>query len=180
MYVCMFDKIHKNFNYKKDRLSKEEQQLYQRLIGRINRQFTKPSSLISLFKDIFKKFFNFTVGTPENLASYVDFMNDHYDYIIFDESSQIFLEKALPFIALGDKIIIAGDNQQMQPSNWFTNRVATPNEELEDENNLNEIKNLIGKKNFKLDKKTQTYIRRNNEKNGWTNQRFIDVASRFA
>lgn len=124
----------KNFNYKKERLSKEEQQLYQRLIGRINRQFTKPSSLISLFKDIFKKFFNITVGTPENLASYVDFMNDHYDYIIFDESSQIFLEKALPFIALGDKIIIAGDNQQMQPSNWFTNRVATPNEELEDEN----------------------------------------------
>ena len=49
----------KNFNYKKERLSKEEQQLYQRLIGRINRQFTKPSSLISFCVSL--TFFSLTV-----------------------------------------------------------------------------------------------------------------------
>ncbi len=122
------------FYDKREKLSPLEKKLYQQLIGRINRKHTKPSSLISTFKDIFKKLFNIIVGTPENLASFVDFENDHYDYIIFDESSQIFLEKALPFLAIAEKIIIAGDNQQMQPSNWFSNRVSSSSEELEDEN----------------------------------------------
>lgn len=122
------------FNKKLEKLSNFEIKEFQKLMGKINRQFTKPSTLISTSKNLFKKFFNIVVGTPENLASYVDFSNDHYDYIIFDESSQIFLEKALPFMAIGDKIIIAGDNQQMRPSNWFNNRVSSSEEELEDEN----------------------------------------------
>ena len=69
------------------------------------------------YKDLFKKLFKVVVSTPETLGSYVDFLEERYDYIIFDEASQMFLEKAIPFLAIGDKIIIAGDDQQMQPTN---------------------------------------------------------------
>ena len=67
-------------------------------------------------------------------------------------------------IATGLKVcIFYSDNNYITTNNPICEYTW---KELEDENNLNEIKNLIGKKNFKLDKKTQTYIRRNNEKNG--------------
>lgn len=112
----------------------EEKEKFRKLKGRIERAFTKPYILISLFKDIFKKMFNVVVSTPESLATYIDFINEKYDYVIFDEASQMFLEKAIPFLAIGKKIIIAGDNQQMQPSNWFGLRVDEEEDEQEDEN----------------------------------------------
>lgn len=102
--------------------SKDYNKSYKALCGRIERSFTEPKLLMHLFKDIFKDMFNILVGTPEQLSTFVDFKKDHYDYVIFDEASQMFFEKAVPFISISDKIIVAGDNQQMQPSNWFSTR----------------------------------------------------------
>jgi superfamily I DNA and/or RNA helicase len=76
-----------------------------------------PNNFITLFKKELKQMFNIVVSTPDSLSSFIDFKKDKFDYVIFDEASQIFLEKALPFIALGKKVIVAGDDQQMQPSN---------------------------------------------------------------
>ncbi len=45
------------------------------------------------------------------------------DYGILDESSQIFIEKGLPVLYLSKIKILAGDDQQMKPSNWFGIRV---------------------------------------------------------
>lgn len=112
----------------------ETKEKFRKLKGRIERAFTKPYSLVSLFKEIFKKLFKVVVSTPESLATYVDFLNEEYDYIIFDEASQMFLEKAIPFLAIGKKIIIAGDDQQMQPTNWFGLRVDDEEQEQEEEN----------------------------------------------
>ena len=105
----------------------------QKFKGRIDRSFTPPTKFIRIFKNQLKKMFNVIVSTPEALSSFVDFKKDLFDYVIFDESSQIFLEKALPYMAISKKVIIAGDDQQMQPSNWFGNRFDN-DEENEEEN----------------------------------------------
>ena len=107
-------------------------------LGRIERGYTIPNNFITLFKQELKQMFNIVVSTPESLSSFIDFKKDKFDYIIFDEASQIFLEKALPFIALGKKIIVAGDDQQMQPSNWFAQRASQ-----EDEDEVENIDSLL-------------------------------------
>ncbi|MGL4183992.1 MAG: AAA domain-containing protein [Metamycoplasmataceae bacterium] len=112
----------------------EDKTWMQKFLGRIEREFTQPQNFIFLFKKELKKMFNVIVSTPESLAGFIDFKKDKFDYIIFDEASQIFIEKAIPFISIGTKIIIAGDDQQMQPSNWFTSRVSDEQEEDEAEN----------------------------------------------
>jgi len=42
-----------------------------------------------------------------------------FDYAIFDEASQMHLEKAVPYISLANISIIAGDGQQMKPTSYF-------------------------------------------------------------
>ena len=102
--------------------------------GRIQRRFTQPTKFVSLFKNELKQLFNVYVSTPEALSSFIDFKKDRFDYVIFDEASQIFLEKAIPYISIADKVIIAGDDQQMQPSNWFGHRVDVDEEDKVEEN----------------------------------------------
>ncbi|WAM03573.1 hypothetical protein ONA22_00610 [Mycoplasmopsis cynos] len=47
---------------------------------------------------------------------------EELDYAILDESSQIFIEKGLPILYLAKTKILAGDPEQMRPSNWFGSR----------------------------------------------------------
>lgn len=102
--------------------------------GRIERKFAQPNKFINIFKKELKQLFNIYVSTPEALSSFIDFKKDRFDYVIFDEASQIFLEKAIPYISIADKVIVAGDDQQMQPSNWFGNRMDVDEEDKEEEN----------------------------------------------
>lgn len=110
-----------------------------KFFGRIQRSFTLPYKFINLFKNELKKIFNIVVSTPEALSTFVDFKNETYDYVIFDEASQIFLEKALPYISVGNKIIIAGDNQQMQPTNWLGIRAEVDNKEDNEDENIDSL-----------------------------------------
>lgn len=90
-----------------------------------------------MFRNLFKKFFKIVISTPESLATKIDFLNERYDYVIFDEASQLFLERAIPFLAIADRAIIAGDDQQMQPSSWFSIRSESEVNEEEEENDEN-------------------------------------------
>jgi hypothetical protein len=42
-----------------------------------------------------------------------------FDYVIFDEASQVLPEDAVPAILRGRHIIVAGDNKQLPPSAFF-------------------------------------------------------------
>jgi very-short-patch-repair endonuclease len=43
-----------------------------------------------------------------------------FDYVIFDEASQVLPEDAVPAILRGKHVIVAGDNKQLPPSAFFT------------------------------------------------------------
>ncbi|QZE12540.1 DEAD/DEAH box helicase [Mycoplasma sp. Ms02] len=122
-------------------------------LGKISRGITAPHVLINQHKDMIHNIYNVFVGTPEILSNFVDFSafktvldkkgnikedQRPFDYVIFDESSQIFIEKALPFIALSKHVIVAGDDQQMQPSNWFSRR-----DDSEDDYSQDEVNSLL-------------------------------------
>jgi very-short-patch-repair endonuclease len=56
-----------------------------------------------------------------------------FDYVIFDEASQVLPEDAIPAIMRGSYIVVAGDRWQLPPTTFFA--AADDDELLEDESN---------------------------------------------
>ncbi|MCQ2591151.1 MAG: AAA domain-containing protein [Treponema sp.] len=63
--------------------------------------------------------------TPEVVSEIIPLEAGFFDLVVFDEASQMFVEKGLPSILRGKKVVIAGDQNQLRPSNLFTGRFET-------------------------------------------------------
>ncbi|MGL5617495.1 MAG: DEAD/DEAH box helicase [Metamycoplasmataceae bacterium] len=85
----------------------------------------EPNQFIKKHADIIKILFPIIISTPETELS--SWSRNEFDYAILDESSQIFLEKGLPILYLAKIKILAGDDQQMQPTRWFASKVEGEN-----------------------------------------------------
>ena len=70
--------------------------------------------------DLFSTFFPIILTTPEVCSNLFKGMNKYFDIVLFDEASQLRLEDNLPALLKGKQIIIAGDEHQMPPSNYFS------------------------------------------------------------
>lgn len=94
-----------------------------------------PIVFIKKHIDIIKKIYPIIITTPE--TDLQGWSKQEFDYALLDESSQIFLEKGLPILYLAKIKILAGDDQQMQPSKWFASKT------FDDENPFNGIESLL-------------------------------------
>lgn len=56
-----------------------------------------------------------------------------FDYIVFDEASQIPVENALPALYRGKKLIVSGDEKQLPPSSFFSETVDDKENESEED-----------------------------------------------
>lgn len=54
--------------------------------------------------------------TPEVVSELLPLNESLFDILIFDEASQIYIEKSLPAIYRANKVIISGDTKQLNPS----------------------------------------------------------------
>ncbi len=54
--------------------------------------------------------------TPEVVSEIIPLNFAMFDLVIFDEASQMFVEKAIPTIYRAKKVVIAGDSKQLRPS----------------------------------------------------------------
>ena len=81
--------------------------------------------------DIFKLCPCFLMS-PLSVAQYLDPEKHHFDIVIFDEASQIPTSEAIGAIARGDSCIIAGDQQQMPPTNFFTSSLSYSDQPSDD------------------------------------------------
>jgi len=57
--------------------------------------------------------------SPEIASSIFKMKKNLFDVVIFDEASQCRLEKAIPSIIRGKKLIVAGDEKQLPPTTFF-------------------------------------------------------------
>lgn len=85
--------------------------------------------------DLFSNFFPIILTSPDVASNLFKGMNGYFDIVMFDEASQLRLEDNLPAILKGKQIIIAGDEHQMPPSNYFSKVFEG---EVEDEEDLEE------------------------------------------
>ncbi len=51
------------------------------------------------------------------------------DVVIFDEASQVTLEDAVPSLCRGKQVVVVGDQMQLPPTNFFTKRSSSDEEE---------------------------------------------------
>ena len=73
-----------------------------------------------------------------------------FDAVIFDEASQCRLEEALPVLARGRRVVVAGDPKQLPPTRFFESSIAqSEDEEAETDQDLfeaqqSEVEDLLG------------------------------------
>lgn len=66
--------------------------------------------------------------TPESVSEIIPLTSGFFDLVIFDEASQIYIEKAIPAIHRARKVIIAGDKKQLRPSSLGMGRMEYDDE----------------------------------------------------
>ncbi|MEL6731193.1 MAG: AAA domain-containing protein [Bacteroidota bacterium] len=76
------------------------------------------------------------MASPESAAAIFPMEKDFFDLVIFDEASQCFVERAIPVILRGKQAVIAGDSQQLQPTNLYKVRYEDAGEDAFVENEL--------------------------------------------
>ncbi len=54
--------------------------------------------------------------TPDAVSEILPQQNDLFDLLIFDEASQLYIERAIPSLVRAKKVVIAGDHKQLRPS----------------------------------------------------------------
>ena len=70
--------------------------------------------------DLFTTFFPIVLTTPDACCNLFEGKNFYFDNVVFDEASQLKLEDNLPAMLKGKTVVIAGDEHQMPPSNYFS------------------------------------------------------------
>ncbi|AAT27985.1 DEAD/DEAH box helicase [[Mycoplasma] mobile] len=128
--------IFKNIINRIKNFDDEYKKLYSEFTVSVRKGFLTPQKFINIHYKIIKILFPIIITTPETDLKY--WQKEEFDYAILDESSQIFLEKGLPVLYLAKIKILAGDDQQMQPTRWFAQKF-----EGEDENFLSGIDSLL-------------------------------------
>lgn len=91
------------------------------------------------FKDAIKMLTPCFMMSPTSVSQFLDVNDYKFDVVIFDEASQIPTSEAVPSIARARSVIIAGDEEQMPPTSFFTTSIgsnddggfASLNEDLE-------------------------------------------------
>jgi len=76
--------------------------------------------------------------TPEVVSELIPLQHGIFDIVIFDEASQMFVEKGIPSIYRANKVIIAGDTKQLRPTKLFSGRFEENPDELAEEEEVNE------------------------------------------
>lgn len=89
--------------------------------------------------DLFTTFFPIILTTPDVCSNLFKGKKDFFDIVMFDEASQLRIEDNLPALLKGKQIIIAGDEHQMPPSNYFSKMFDGTIEDQEDEEEEDEM-----------------------------------------
>lgn len=71
--------------------------------------------------------------SPLTVSLFLQSDNYSFDLIVFDEASQVRTENAVGAIMRGKQVVIAGDNKQLPPTNFFANATASGDDEADDE-----------------------------------------------
>ncbi len=67
--------------------------------------------------------------TPEAVSDVLPLRNDLFDLLVFDEASQIYIERGVPAIVRAKKLVVCGDHKQLRPSSLGDGRITVDEDE---------------------------------------------------
>lgn len=76
--------------------------------------------------------------TPDAVSEVLPLRMGLFDLVIFDEASQMYVERGIPAIYRGKKVVISGDHKQLRPSSLGFGRLEYEEGEMDDEAALEE------------------------------------------
>lgn len=97
---------------------------------------------------------NIWMMTPNVVSDILPMQEELFDIVIFDEASQLFIERAIPSIYRAKKILVAGDSKQLKPSCLGVGRT---NEEEEEQEAIMESESLLDLAIYKFPKTLLNY-----------------------
>ncbi len=119
-------------------------------LGFLQRQFRlkkRHASLRRIFSTAPKYIQSLTpcfLMSPLSLSQFIDPSILHFDIVIFDEASQISPEDSLCALVRGDQLVVAGDSNQMPPSNYFKSSLGEDtNEDDEIEYEAGDLESIL-------------------------------------
>lgn len=98
-------------------------------VGKKKRLWTVKKVLEAFEEEVFK-LLPCWLASPETVSALFP-LKQSFDLIIFDESSQCFVERGFPAMLRGKQVVIAGDSKQLQPFDLYTIRMDGEGEGLE-------------------------------------------------
>lgn len=131
----VYDHVHKHI-IRKLQSSKTIQQEYFQMINQSDSKRRKTvKSIFSRYSNAILTSFPIILMTPDTVSAVFPLNPGLFDYVIFDESSQLFIERAVPSIYRSKRVVVAGDSKQLKPSSIFTTRY-TENDEIDEDLNI--------------------------------------------
>lgn len=86
--------------------------------------------LVENFDDEIFRLIPCWLASPETVSSLFP-LKKHFDLVVFDESSQCFVERGLPALLRGKQLVVAGDSHQLRPYDLYQVRIETEEEGIE-------------------------------------------------
>ena len=98
-----------------------------RKIMPVRKLLNRTSDVISLIKPCF-------MMSPLSIAQYLDpsVFESYFDYVIFDEASQVKIEDAVGALFRAKKYVVMGDTKQLPPTTFFEKEMDIDEEEEDD------------------------------------------------
>ena len=89
--------------------------------------------LFESYKPLVKQMALSWLVSPEMLSRVIPFERGFFDLVVFDEASQLSVERALPALYRAKRVVVAGDEKQLPPSDLFNILDIDEDDEEEDE-----------------------------------------------
>lgn len=109
-----------------------------------------PTKFIKRFRYELLDNINIWLMTPEVVSQVMPLEKDLFDLVIFDEASQIYIEKTIPTIFRAKKVVIAGDHKQLRPTFQFSARIDANYDDEEENIAALEEESLLDLARFKV------------------------------
>lgn len=81
--------------------------------------------------------------SPLSLSLYIDPGKIEFDLVVFDEASQISPEDSIGAIVRGKQIVVAGDTEQMPPTNFFSSILSYDEDNNDDEYEAPDLESIL-------------------------------------
>ncbi len=85
-----------------------------------------------MYASSLKRLYPIHIMSFETASVLLENQKNLYDYVVIDEASQVFLERALPALYRAGKYIVAGDTKQLRPSSFFQARANYDDDSFEE------------------------------------------------